>query len=1093
MTSARVVINIEGQDTPHLLGSKACTWGPSYWCQNITTAAGCHATKHCIPKVWEKMQVPEDHDSVCQICKDMVKQARDQLESNQTQEDLKAVFEGSCALIYIKPIVKECDKLVDEFIPELVETLASQMEPSVVCSVAGLCNSAHIDKLLEDYHKQKSQVKKSESQVSFGNDEYKPNTCSQCYTIAHHMEDKFGKSSRDQVLEQFLNICGEFSSFSDACSSIVLTHFETIYSHIQNNLNAENVCHLSGQCSGKFHVHEDDSEKTPEVEIRPLSSVGMVEVGDDLPCKLCEQLVTHLKDLLVANTTEAEFEQVLEGLCKQTKSFAQECKAIVDQYYPEIYSFLTKNLNGNAVCQMGGLCPAPGKKGPIWPMLPESHAELAVRILKGKDSEQSMSEAEQMQLPLERLIMPSFSLAVVDDTYCSSCEFVIDFIKKNVRDLKDKNEVQSVLKEVENYLPSIKNQPSDENFLTKYEEAIAELISEGKDLSEVCALVAVCPTKQQIQAWEQIPSVLVKKSPVEDKPSCPLCLFAVTKLYDLVKDDKTEAKIEAALDKLCNELPKSLNGQCIDLVKIYSKELVNLLINDLTPQEVCAELKLCDQPQEPKLSFGQKVIAVPKNDVEGKQTCALCEYVLHFLQQAITNPKAEDEVKQVIDKVCKKLPSTVQNNCNQFIDTYGDALVAILAQEIDPSQVCPMIHLCPSEQLLEAWQQIPKEHVIETKVEDKPNCPLCLFGVTQLYNAIKDNKTEASLEAAMEKLCTHLPKSLVDQCNVLVRNYSKQIIEMILADLTPQEVCVYLQLCDPEKRIEPEITFFPLDKSGEIMTNEIPDYPLYTVDKIEKVEGDVECTVCTYLMQYLEKAMSTRKSKDEIEHIVHGACNHLPQHMAEKCNNFVNEYAEIVIELLTQEVSPKEICTIVDLCKPDTTEIRESVAECALCQAVVTTIEKLLVDEKTDEHIQEVMTKVCEYMPEKDQGKCTMLLEIYEQMIIDVIKTHGDTRKICTKLSLCSSNDFVVQLIKNRRIRRQSDDKNLGTKPCTWGISYWCVDDKTAEECKATELCKKRGRLQEATSTVATAASENETPSAKEQKENESKDAQPST
>ena len=100
------------------------------------------------------MQVPEDHDSVCQICKDMVKQARDQLESNQTQEDLKAVFEGSCALIYIKPIVKECDKLVDQFIPELVETLASQMDPSVVCSVSGLCNSAHIDKLLEEYQKQ---------------------------------------------------------------------------------------------------------------------------------------------------------------------------------------------------------------------------------------------------------------------------------------------------------------------------------------------------------------------------------------------------------------------------------------------------------------------------------------------------------------------------------------------------------------------------------------------------------------------------------------------------------------------------------------------------------------------------------------------------------------------------------------------------------------------------------------------------------------------------------------------------------------------------------------------------------------------------
>lgn len=81
----------------------------------------------------------------------MVQQARDQLKSNQTQQDLKDVFEGSCKLIHIKPIVEECIKIVDDFIPELVETLASQMNPSVVCSVAGLCNNAHIDKLLEEY------------------------------------------------------------------------------------------------------------------------------------------------------------------------------------------------------------------------------------------------------------------------------------------------------------------------------------------------------------------------------------------------------------------------------------------------------------------------------------------------------------------------------------------------------------------------------------------------------------------------------------------------------------------------------------------------------------------------------------------------------------------------------------------------------------------------------------------------------------------------------------------------------------------------------------------------------------------------------
>lgn len=55
------------------------------------------------------------------------------------------------------------------------------------------------------------------------------------------------------------------------------------------------------------------------------SSVGFVEeTQNDLACDFCEQLIVHLKDILVANTTESEFQQVLLGLCKQTGNFADE-------------------------------------------------------------------------------------------------------------------------------------------------------------------------------------------------------------------------------------------------------------------------------------------------------------------------------------------------------------------------------------------------------------------------------------------------------------------------------------------------------------------------------------------------------------------------------------------------------------------------------------------------------------------------------------------------------------------------------------------------------------------------------------------------
>jgi saposin len=95
----------------------------------------------------------------------------------------------------------------------------------------------------------------------------------------HHMEYKFRQTSRDNVLEQFLYMCGEFSSFSDACSSIILTHFETIYSHLQNNFNGKNICHLSGQCSDKFHVHEDDINKVNTFAQLSFNNTKLIKIN----------------------------------------------------------------------------------------------------------------------------------------------------------------------------------------------------------------------------------------------------------------------------------------------------------------------------------------------------------------------------------------------------------------------------------------------------------------------------------------------------------------------------------------------------------------------------------------------------------------------------------------------------------------------------------------------------------------------------------------------------------------------------------------------------------------------------------------------
>jgi saposin len=156
----------------------------------------------------------------------MVKQARDQLESNETQvqfistrlwskhclcffffqELIKEVFEGSCALLHFKTIVKECDKIADEYIPELIDTLASEMNPQVVCSVAGLCNNEKIDKLI-------AEEKANNKPEALG-------TCDGCHTVVEIMEDKFNKMSRDEVLQGFLEVIENYFVTLSNCDGV---------------------------------------------------------------------------------------------------------------------------------------------------------------------------------------------------------------------------------------------------------------------------------------------------------------------------------------------------------------------------------------------------------------------------------------------------------------------------------------------------------------------------------------------------------------------------------------------------------------------------------------------------------------------------------------------------------------------------------------------------------------------------------------------------------------------------------------------------------------------------------------------------------
>lgn len=75
--------------------------------------------------------MPVDKNAVCQICKDIIRQARSQLPGDYAEVELNQMIEDSCQQIPLIQIQKECSTHMRNSMPELLEVMSSQMSHEV--------------------------------------------------------------------------------------------------------------------------------------------------------------------------------------------------------------------------------------------------------------------------------------------------------------------------------------------------------------------------------------------------------------------------------------------------------------------------------------------------------------------------------------------------------------------------------------------------------------------------------------------------------------------------------------------------------------------------------------------------------------------------------------------------------------------------------------------------------------------------------------------------------------------------------------------------------------------------------------------------
>ena len=545
----------------------------------------------------------------------------------------------------------------------------------------------------------------------------------------------------DSVLQEtLLQLCGQMGSYSDACAYTVTNQFPVVRSMIEAAITSD-LCTKS-VCSDKDIINMFSATKN----------------GEDVECEFCTKVVKHWIDVYASDSSLEEFKEILEGICdKVDKSRAAHCKHIVDDYYMPLFEYI-KKVDPHMVCSIVGICnDAIYQPRPLATLFPGQESVKFTRL------------------------QPAQPTNVDGKSSCLLCEFTMQKLEKFLEDGHNVDEIKDYLDGLCDEAPGA-YKDSCKSFVDGYAPMIIDMIASEIHPSQICKELKLCSAPAPV--------------PPKKSASCETCRIVTEEVFSVFSSKDDQDMVKNVLESICYRFPEYIDEPCERFVDKYSAAFLDFISKNLTPEQFCDALDMCSAEEDLAIA----VYGIDK--ASDDSACIICEYVISYLDKALTNKTNEDELKQALEEVCDLLPSSVKNQCDSFVEAYTDMIIQLLTGEVTPKEVCGYLGLCQNNiqmgfqsPILGAGGPGPVMMPLEQETDDKPYCTICEYVINTVDQMLEDNKTEKEIEVALDKVCYVLPASVKKNCLDLVRDYTDQMIHMLVNNYPPQQVCSKLALC----------------------------------------------------------------------------------------------------------------------------------------------------------------------------------------------------------------------------------------------------------------------------------------------------------
>jgi len=258
---------------------------------------------------------------------------------------------------------------------------------------------------------------------------------------------------------------------------------------------------------------------------------------------------------------------------------------------------------------------------------------------------------------------------------------------------------------------------------------------------------------------------MIQASPVRDTPTCETCKLFATVLQTYLKNNSTEQQVLNFLDANVCASMGALEQLCVNYINTNVVAEYETIAN-MDPAALCGLASLCPG----QVSLRQMLTP----------DCNTCQSALSAAKAYLAEQSTENEVEGYLESTCQFCPA--EELCKSTIEKQFPAIYGEVLAEMDPAGLCKYAGFCPAS-LQSAVQVNPLE------------CRLCETVITTAEAQLGLNNTEAAVVHFLEDACQQLPANFEPTCLSFVEVYTPYIVELLIEQLAPAQICKTIKLC----------------------------------------------------------------------------------------------------------------------------------------------------------------------------------------------------------------------------------------------------------------------------------------------------------